>query len=213
MKKIFFFLAIAASLISCDDDSAPTKNVSRVTNYPTVTINGDARIVLTQGDTYNEEGAIALAGDAELPVVTTGSVNTSTVGVYKVTYSAVNTDGFASSQTRVIIVLSSAPSAFNLEGTFYRSGNENNVVRISDREYTADNAGGIAPADATAIANTLFVTFYNLDDQRLYIPPQIASPTGLLVESSDGDIINNNNFTWVLSASGYYGTALRNFTR
>jgi len=206
MKKIIIALLIASGGIftSCEDISSD--NLSRVTIYPIVTMNGDNVVVLTQGDSFTDDGASALSGSDELEITTTGSVDATTPGVYKITYTASNTDGFDASQTRTIIVLSSAPSAFNLEGTFLRNGNENHVVRISDRVYTSDNAGGIAPP-----TTPLEVTFYNIDDQHLYIPPQTTN--GIDVESEDGTLVNNNRFTWVLIASGVYGTAVRNFTR
>jgi len=204
-KTIISLLLITGGIFtSCEDTS--TENVSRVTTYPIVTINGDKTLVLTQGDSFTDEGAVALAGAEELEITSDGTVDTATPGVYKVNYNASNADGFTASQTRTVIVLSSAPSAFNLEGTFLRSGNENHVLRISDRVYTSDNAGGIAPP-----TTPLEVTFYNIDDEHLYIPPQTTN--GIDVESEDGTLVSNNRFTWVLIASGVYGTAVRNFTR
>lgn len=211
MKKIFIslFIIVSAVLVSCEkDDSA---GVSKVTNYPEVTINGDALVVIDAGTTYTDEGAAAFAGATELEVATEGSVDSNTPGVYKITYSATNEDGFPASVTRTIIVMSTAPSAYNLEGTFFRSGNANNVVRLSDRVYTADNAGGLAHSAAND-PNFLFVTFYVYDDLHVYIPPQLT-PSGIFVESTSGDLVSNNNFKWVLAASSFYGTAVRNFIR
>lgn len=213
MKKIIIttLLFAGAFFTSCDSDSVTTGGVSRITEYPIVTINGDALVVINQGSTYNDEGAIALAGTTELDVATEGSVNTAVPGVYKIMYSAENSDGFSSGQTRTIIVLSSAPSAINLEGTFFRNGNPNQVVRLSERVYTADNAGGLASSPAND-PNFLFVTFYAYDDTHVYIPLQMT-PSGISVESVSGDIVSNDNFKWVLSASAFYGSALRNFVR
>jgi len=206
MKKIIIALLIISGGIftSCEDTSSD--NVSRVTIYPIVTMNGDSVVVLTEGGSFTDEGAIALSGSDELEVTTDGTVDASTPGVYKITYSASNNDGFDASQTRTIVVLSSAPSAFNLQGTFLRNGNENHVVRVSDRTYTCDNAGGIAPPTTPAA-----VTFYNIDDEHLYIPPQTTN--GIDVESINGTLVSNNRFTWVLIASGVYGTAVRDFRR
>lgn len=212
MKKIiiatFIFTAALFTFTACDDTS-DTENVSRITNYPIVNLNGESIVVLTQGDTYEELSAVATAGTEELPLTTVGTVDANTPGVYKVSYTATNSDGFPASKTRTVIVLSSAPSAYNLQGTFLRNGNPNTVVQISDRVYTANNAGGL-PAGQSG--DWLFVTFYNIDDSTLYIPYQ-DTPSGISVESTDGDLINNNRFTWVLKASAVYGSALRDFTR
>lgn len=203
-------LGIFIFLSSCGYEDPIT---SKVTNYPILTVHGETTMVLTEGDTYTEEGATATEAGVEIEVTTTGSesVDTSTPGVYNVYYSAVNVDGFSAEARRIIIVLSAEPSAINLEGTFFRNGNPNNVTRLGDRVYECDNAGGLALTDPTIL---LHVTFYNIDDEQVYIPYQEdTSETGIDVESDIGTIVDENNFSWVLFASATYGTAVRNFTR
>lgn len=212
MKNIFkigvLALVMATGLSSCDNEDPIG---SRVTVYPDMTLNGDAVVVLTEGDTFTDPGAVSFIGEDEVEVTTTGSVDATTPGVYDLYYSSVNEDGFSAQLRRTIIVLSAEPSAINLEGTFYRNGNANNIVRLADRVYTSDNAGGLGPADSNNFIN---ITFYNIDDERLYGPYQTnTSPSGIDVETNIGTIINENNFTWVLYASATYGTAVRNFVR
>ena len=106
-----------------------------------------------------------------------------------------------------------APSIYNFEGNWTRlptSGTRKGVcTQISDRYYTYDNAGGVAGV------NQLTVTFINVDDSVIYIPfVENASPSGLSVKSfQPGTITDGDNFSWSLSASGFYGTFTRNFTR
>ena len=212
MKNIFktgiLALMLAMGVASCDKDDPIG---SRVTVYPDMSLNGEAVVVLTEGDSFTDEGAVSFIGEEEVEVTTTGSVDPTTPGVYDLYYSSVNEDGFSRQIRRTVIVLSAEPSAINLEGTFYRNGNANNIVRLADRVYTSDNAGGLGPADAD---NFIHITFYNIDDERLYGPYQTnTSESGINVETNIGTIINENNFTWVLYASATYGTAVRNFTR
>ncbi len=208
MKKIILILFCSFLVLSCSQDE--TGNVSKITYYPDVSINGNSFIVLNQGDPYTDQGALAFAGTEALDVTTTGSVNPSTTGVYKITYSAVNVDGFSASKTRTVIVISTAPSNINLSGTWYRNGNANNITQISDRVYQTDNATGYT----TGNLNNLVMTFYNLDDVKLYAPyKENASATGISAESNVGTIVNNNSFNWVIYASGFFGTSTRNFTR
>lgn len=209
--KIIGIFALMFTIISCSDE-API--ASKVTDYAILTFNGDGLMVINEGTPYTEEGAVAHAGDKELEVETSGTVNSNKPGVYKVNYSAINADGFPSSITRTIVVLSTAPSAINLEGTFFRNSNANNITRISDREYVCDNAGGLTrvlPADKK---NLVKLTFYNIDDTQVYAPPQTGtSESGISAETSVGTIVNENSFNWVLYASSVYGLAVRNFTR
>ena len=212
MKNIFklgiFALVLATGLTSCDNDDPIG---SRVTVYPELSLTGDAVVVLTEGEAFTDEGAISFIGEDEVEVTTDGTVDTTTPGVYDIYYSSVNTDGFSAEVRRTIIVLSAEPSAVNLEGTFYRNGNANTIVKISDRVYTSNNAGGLALSDADNLVN---ITFYNIDDEHIYAPYQEdTSVTGIDVETNLGTIVNQNSFNWVLYASAYYGTAVRNFTR
>ena len=204
-------LGILVFLTSCSYEDPIT---SKVTNYAIITVNGETTLVLTEGDTYTEEGAVATEAGVEIPLTTTGSVDTSTPGVYNVYYSAVNVDGFSAQARRIVIVLSAAPSAIDLEGTFFRNGNPNVVTRLGDRMYRCDNAGGLAvasPADEALLINAVF---YNIDDAHVYIPYQEdTSASGIDVESNIGTIVDENNFNWVLTASATYGTAVRNFSR
>lgn len=212
MKNIFktgiLALMIATGLSSCDKEDPIG---SRVTVYPDMTLNGDAVVVLTEGDSFTDPGAVSFIGEDPVEITTTGSVDPTTPGVYDLYYSSTNEDGFSAQLRRTIIVLSAAPSTVDLSGTFYRNGNPNNIVRLADRIYTSDNAGGLGAADSK---NFIHITFYNIDDTRIYAPYQTnTSESGINVETNIGTIVSPNNFTWVLYASATYGTAVRNFTR
>jgi hypothetical protein len=208
MKKIFYFILMIVA-VSCSDTT--TDDVSRVTNYPVMTLNGERTIVLNQGDTYTEQGAVSLAGTEELPITITGPVNTAVPNVYKVTYTSVNVDGFAATLTRAVVVLSTAPSTINLQGTFARNGsNLNNVTKLADRKYTCDNATGFTNGST----DNLTLVFYNIDDVKIYAPYQEdASETGISAESNVGTIADKDHFSWVIYASGVFGTAVRSFVR
>jgi hypothetical protein len=208
MKKIIALLFTSILFISCDPND--TENVSRVTHYPTVTLNGESLIILNQGAAYSEAGAIALAGTETLATTTDGSVDVNTPGVYKLVYSALNSDGFAAKAIRTVVVISTTPSSIDLSGTFKRGSNINIVTRISDRKYVCDNATGYT----TGNANNLTLVFYNLDDTKIYAPFQEnASATGISAESNVGTIVNVNKWFWVINASGFFGPSIRTFVR
>jgi Domain of unknown function (DUF5011) len=183
---------------------------SKVTFYPEIKINGEVITVINKGDSYTDMGAIALAGSEKLAITTSGAVDSNTIGFYKITYESVNVDGFKAAKFRTVVVVDPSPSSINLEGTFVRNGNKNNVTRISDRKYECDNATGFTVGNA----NTLKMVFYNLDDKTVYAPFQEnVSETGISAESSIGEIVSANNFKWIIYASTFYGTAVRNFVR
>jgi Domain of unknown function (DUF5011) len=213
MKKIFIALTIFSSVLLLSCEKVETANVSKVTNYPNIVLNGDKFIIVNQGDSFTDPGAVGTAGTQTLKLDITGvsGVDTKVIGVYPITYKAKNEDGFSAENSRRVIVVSKAPSAINLEGVFVRNGtNINNVTRISDRVYKCSNAGGTTPANANIYLSMIFI---NLDDTKVYAPLQEnVSPSGNSAESSVGTITSNNGFSWIIY-SGPYGTSLRTFVR
>lgn len=215
MKNLYKLgiLCLSFALFSCSSEDPIG---SKVTYYPDMTFNGERITVLTEGDTYTEQGIVSTEDGIDLEVVMTGSedVDPTTPGVYDVYYSSVNSDGFSKEIRRTVIVLSAQPTNIDLSGTYFRGAFPNNVVRVADRVYTADNAGGVDPTVAANVNNLIKLTFYNIDDTRIYAPYQEdTSNTGIDVESNIGTIVSPNNFTWVLYASAFYGTAVRNFVK
>lgn len=207
IKTLCFLVISFATLISC---SYEPEIGSTITVYPTITINGEEIVTVNKGTPYVELGATATAGSATLPVTTTGTVDSNTIGVYKITYEAFNSDGFPASEIRTVIVMSPNPSARNLTGNWFRGANKNVITRISDRVYVCDNATGFTIGDP----NNLKMTFYNLDDTKIYAPFQEnCSLTGISAESNIGTITGPNSFNWVIYASAFFGTAVRSFVR
>ncbi|MBR5988888.1 MAG: DUF5012 domain-containing protein [Prevotella sp.] len=108
MKKIFLygllFFTASLGLVSCDDSDQHTD--TRVTNYISLKVNGDAVVYVDANTTYTDAGCTAeLAGeDASDKVVVDNPVNTSKIGPYTVVYSATNSDGFSASATRTVYV-------------------------------------------------------------------------------------------------------------
>jgi hypothetical protein len=216
MKKIILTLLFASSIfVSCED--IDTANVSKITNYPIIELNGEKVVVLNQGDTYTELGGTAMAGTEELELTIEGDeVDTSKPDVYVVEYSTVNVDGFKVTDSRDVIVLSTTPTTIDLSGTFFRNGNPNNVTKTSDpsnRVYICDNATGYITTGKEKDDN-ITLTFYNYDDLHVYAPYQEnASVSGISAQSSIGNIISNDKWNWVIYASAVFGTAQRNFSR
>ena len=90
----------------------PTKVCTRHTEDPTVinpviTLNGEAKIQLEIGATYVELGAKALDakdGDVTNNMIITGTVDTSKVGIYIITYTVEDLEGNKVSTTREVTV-------------------------------------------------------------------------------------------------------------
>ena len=110
MKKyISFALLLALSvpmvLTSCGEDES--EGLSRITYYAILELNGEANMTTQIGEAFSDPSCKAtMAGeDVSDQVVTTGTVNTSALGFYKLSYSVVNPDGFSASAVRTVAVV------------------------------------------------------------------------------------------------------------
>ena len=74
----------------------------------------------------------------------TGSVNTNETGLYILTYSATNTDGFSATTTRTVVVIASneLPTLICLVSSDYvgSSTYTSTVTKVAEGTYTTDNA-------------------------------------------------------------------------
>ncbi len=81
-----------------------TVNVTDQT-APVITVTGTNPASVTQGSTYTDEGATATDNvDTAVTVITSGSVDTNTVGTYTITYTATDVAGNSSIATRTVNV-------------------------------------------------------------------------------------------------------------
>ena len=82
-----------------------TVNVVADTAAPTITLNGDKIITINLGETYLDAGAVAVDNiDGVVAVSSKSDVDTNTVGIYAITYTAVDSSGNTVTKDRVIIV-------------------------------------------------------------------------------------------------------------
>lgn len=216
MKRNINLLAIlflGMILFSCKKDDFDYKDgyvgVSKVTNYATFTMTGDKYVVIPKGGTYAEPGIKAKEGSKDLQVQTTGTVNTNVAGVYNLSYSAINEDGFSASTSRTVIVadIGADAAAMDLSGTYARTSNGSVATwtRLAPGVYSVLNPGGAPGTNVTVI---IFHTSANTID----FPSQIASDGGSFNGSDETYNPITKTYTWKVLNSGY-GTGLRTFVK
>lgn len=120
MKKILSLLAFAAVLAgftSCDYDS---DDDAYVTHYVSFDLNEGSTYLVPVGSTYTDPGYTATEGteDVTSKVVVGGDeVDVNSIGIYNVTYSAANKDGFSASTSRQVLVYDPEVTA-DISGTY-----------------------------------------------------------------------------------------------
>lgn len=107
MKKIFSMLAVATmawGFTACETNN--TEGLTRITYYPVFDILGENPKVVNIGEPYEDAGCAAkMAGeDVSADIKVKNNVDTDEMGIYKVTYSLVNADGFPASASRTVYV-------------------------------------------------------------------------------------------------------------
>ena len=106
MKK-YISIILAAVLVlftaGCKKESA---GVTRITYYPTITLSGDEYVFVNTGSTFTDPGfeAVMNGEDVSSQVVITTDLDTSTPGLYVISYSLVNSDGISAAAKRYVIV-------------------------------------------------------------------------------------------------------------
>ncbi|RYY99710.1 MAG: DUF5011 domain-containing protein [Chitinophagaceae bacterium] len=197
MKKFLsIFLAGALLLGSCKkDDPVYTEDrvgISRVTRFPNFTMNGDQFMSILVGGTYTEAGVTATEGGSALTVATSGTVDPTTVGVYDITYSATNKDGFAGSVTRTVAVLPAAEQpGVNIAGRYQNIGSFPYVAQMDKRApglYYVDNIWG---GGSGAIIPAYVIT---VDGQNLIVPETSLSSYGGVVGTGTLDAAGNAEY-------------------
>lgn len=107
-KSIILALAsfvVALGFVGCKD--VTSEGLTGITYYASIEIIGDAVCYADLGEPYVDEGCICTLEGEEVEATVTNTVDSNTAGIYSVTYSYTNEDGFTSSTSRTVYV--SAP--------------------------------------------------------------------------------------------------------
>ena len=215
MKKFLLIaFAVTAAFAAC---KKKTDDVSKVVTVsaPTININGSKFMTLNVGTPFVDSGATLIddvTGQSSTIMADTadggGVVDVTTPGLYTLTYSAKNGNGYSSTNARFIAVTNYADKA-DLSGVYVRQSNKVpvNVTRMSRALYQTDDFGGAGLGDVAyfAVIDTTMIdfgyqysetigAFFTADVSYLHVRP--------------GD----TSFAYVLHAPGY-GTALRVFKK
>lgn len=211
--SIFISALITIFLFACnktDFDYPPdTVGSSKIIYFPSVTINGERLIIINEGSTYTDPGADAQLNGAPVQYTTTGTVDPTTPGVYDITYTASNPQGFSASDWRTVVVIGGDVSTNDFSGVYLRTGFATSTwTKTGDGIYSVENPGG------AAVGAGLTVVAVNYTGTKIAIPHQISPDFGEVSSSEESYSLTPAppTYSWVFHASGY-GTQLRDFVK
>ena len=102
-----------------NNTATATRTVNVVdTTAPVVTVTGDNPATTELGAAYEDAGATATDLSGPVEVVTTGTVDTTTVGEYTLTYTSTDPSGNAGTATRTVNVVDTTNPVFTSSSTF-----------------------------------------------------------------------------------------------
>lgn len=106
-RYVLFSVMISTLLLSgCGGSSYGDDKVAADTVAPVITLTGEAEVNVLVNGTYTDAGATATDNvDGTISVVTTGNVDTMTVGSYTLTYTATDYAGNVATLTRTVTVV------------------------------------------------------------------------------------------------------------
>ncbi len=109
MKNIYKIGLFVVGLFLCTAcHDITTADVSKVTYYVTFELDGGDQYLLPVGTPYTEPGVKAFENGVDvstkMTISGTEDVDPDKIGLYTITYSAVNVDGFSNSATRTVFV-------------------------------------------------------------------------------------------------------------
>jgi len=218
MKKIFLlttgFFILTIIMVSCKKDVVQNDNQvgsSKITYYAILNMAGNVYMADSVGIPFADPGVTATANGVSLPVTVSGTVDQTTPGVYVLTYSAVNKDGYPASIQRWVAVYSTTASADtnDFSGNYARTTNNSIAIwsKLAPGVYKVINPGG-APTDSlfTAIV-------FNPTADSISMPSQISS-NGTTVDATGAayDTAAPATYEWEIENSGY-GTSTRHFVK
>lgn len=209
IKVVVLLLTLTSTLLFSCERELETEGLSRLTYYPILTMKGDQWNSIPVGGSFTDPGVAATEADASIPVTTSGTVNAAVPGVYTITYTATNKDGYSASMRRYIGVIDPTATT-NIAGSYKRDAGAMGVSQVTPvagvlNLYQTDNVGGVAQGGPATT-----VRFYYYAPGMLGIPAQDVN--GSEFSATNSTIVEGQKYSWIVVNSGY-GPALRNFIK
>jgi Domain of unknown function (DUF5011) len=206
--KYIVLLSLPVLLITgCKKET--TANVSREVkvSYPEITLNGPSLVIIAKNAVYTDAGA-KLKDDITGTITdiqpNSNPVNTAQPGLYVVTFSASNANGFETTASRLVVV-KGVSGGVNRQGTYLRAATGLNcfITKLDEGVYELKNPGGSGVSPNTLV--------YMVETApNVYICPPQPNDFGIM------SVININftatGVTWnVINPS--FGTGTRTFVK
>lgn len=206
-------------MVSCnkDDFNYPSGKVgiSTIVYFPSISLNGSSTMIITAGSAFTDPGVVATVNGQAVKPTISGSVNANTPGIYWLTYTAQNTQGFTSSVSRIVIVKSASPVTPDYSGSWTRNAGAYGTqtwIQLTSTTYAVSDPGGANYTNFWCVV-TINGTTPVINSQS--VPQTLGgNPTSISTISSTPltGTASGSQYTWAISTSGF-GTGNRTFVK
>lgn len=216
----FLIVLIVVSFFSCnkkDNFNYPdgTVGISSIVYFPVVSLKGESTVIIPVGSSFQDPGVSATLNGQNVTPTVTGNVDASTPGIYWLTYTAKNSQGYSSSVGRVVIIKSANPQSPDYSGSWQRNAGAYGVsqwIQLTPSTYAVSDPGGANYTDFWCV-----VTVSNGVPQILSqnVPQKLATaptPISTISSSAITGTTAGSSYTWAISTSGF-GTSDRTFVK
>ena len=168
---------------------------------PVITLTGSSTINLTVGDTFTDAGATAsdnVDGDVTSSRSIPGSVDTSTAGIYTISYNVSDAAGNAATEVYRTVIVSAATNTYSIS-----------VTASSNSDYTlsgTDRNGTVSGDDASITINSGDTLNFSVNaaSHPFYIKTAQGTGTGNQVSNVTNNGAANGVVSWTPTAAGTY---------
>jgi hypothetical protein len=180
--------------------------ISRVTNFPVMTMAGNPIMSVVQGTTFTDPGVTATEAGKDIPVTVGGTVNTSAIGLYRLSYTSINKDSFPASLERIVFVIPSAETpGVDLSGEYLPIGGapaNAQVTKVAPGVYYSTNIWG---GGSQAVIPAYFISS---NGTSLIVPLQnLNNGAGRIRSEAPGAYVNGT-ITWTINRLDFTGGPL-----
>jgi len=209
VRTALILLISTFTLIACGDDDGG--GATSDTTSSVITLNGSDPVSLFLNDLYTEAGASAIDNvDGSVSVMIMGTVDTSSVGSYTLTYSAIDAAGNTGTATRTVnvIVADTTAPVITLNGSSLVSIFLN-APYIEAGASAIDKVDGSVSVTITGAVNTSTVGSYALTYSATDAADNTATPTRtvnvigndfITTWKTDNPGVSNNDQIWIKTA-------------
>lgn len=210
LLNLFACLALLGGVTGCEDETDEISKTVTV-SYPKITLKDGEFTSIPVGGQFTDPGAVLtddISGAQSDIEAAESDIDVTKPGLYFVTYSAANANGFETTVQRPVAV-TSVDSAIDLSGIYNRAATdvEITVKKVANGLYVIDNVGGVAPPSDAVLP----VYMVHTSPTEISIPPQLV-PNGYGTLDCTGEKLTETTLSWSVKNTGF-GTATRTFEK